>query len=318
MRVLPFVVCAAVSGGVLGCNNPNTVYVSQDRFPAAYAQALCTSLQHCCAENVVSYNYDACTIGWEHTVTSLMAAGGGIYNAQAATQCVQMVNAAASVSCQPVDGSISAARSVCQQVFAGQAALGDPCSSTSQCAPLEGGAVQCAIVPGDGGGQLPLSFQDPTSPTSSLQLEDQPVCVEVALPDSGVPCMPANEAGVGDLCVASQLYCDPTTLLCQPLNGAGGPCDPSVIASCSPGAYCLAGTCTATNPIGSACTDPAECDFSSFCNPATHTCVARNLPGQKCTSDAQCTVGVCDATTKACLTNTIATTATCNGKDVTP
>ncbi len=45
----------------------------------------------------------------------------------------------------------------------------------------------------------------------------------------------------------------------------------------------------------------------------THQCVALAQPGTACTSNSQCSVGVCDSSTKACLTNAIATTAACNG-----
>jgi hypothetical protein len=60
------------------------------------------------------------------------------------------------------------------------------------------------------------------------------------------------------------------------------------------------------------------CDATGTCDLAnTHTCIPILQPGATCSSGTQCTIGVCDATTHACLTNAIATTAACNG-NVTP
>jgi hypothetical protein len=66
--------------------------------------------------------------------------------------------------------------------------------------------------------------------------------------------------------------------------------------------------------VGSPCTDPAMCDATGYCDVgATNTCQAIKQPGDPCTSGTQCSIGLCDATTKTCLTNAIATTAACNG-----
>jgi hypothetical protein len=304
-----------------GCdNNLKSTFVPAGRFPAAYAQALCTSLQHCCSENAVSYDYNACTAGWEASIATLLASptASGNYSPQFATQCVALVSAAAAASCQAVPGSLSAARDTCQLIFAGQTPLGGACTASSQCAPVDGGVVQCAAVPGDAGmgGQLPLS-SPPSDAATFGTGADIPVCVLLTMPDAGgMPCaLPGVDGGPKtDVCLASGLYCDPSSLTCVPFAQMGGTCDESSITSCAAGAYCLAGTCTPTLPPGSPCTDPAECDFTSVCDVAgSKTCILRLLPGAPCTADFQCSVGVCDATTRLCLTNAIATTAACNG-----
>ena len=312
MRPLAYLLLVLATAGwavVWGCNNLQRTYVPEDRFAAAYAQALCSSLEHCCSENMVSFDYDACTSGWEGSIETLLASpdAGGNYDPRVATGCVQAVSAAAAASCQPVPGSLSDARNACQGIFVGQTPLGAPCTSSSQCAPVDGGLVQCAVVPdAAGAGQLPFSAPQ------GMAAPGLPVCVEVSLPDGGMQCT----TGASDPCLALGMYCDPDSLSCTPLNGMGGPCDPGAIASCAPGTFCMAGTCAATLPEGSPCTSSAECDFTGLCDVSnTKRCIPRSQAGQPCTEGSQCTVGVCDATTKLCLTNAIATTAACNGKN---
>jgi hypothetical protein len=307
-----------------GCQQNN--YVPQSRFAQEYAQALCTALQHCCAENNVGSNYAQCTAGWETAVNNLLSSAGGNYNGTAGTQCVQQVQAAANASCQPGPGTLSDARATCQQVFAGQAPPGAPCSSASQCAPQDGSIVTCAIVPSDGGteaggGQLPLSAPTPGLVPLDFHFspQDTPVCVVEPLPgDAGgpAPCSFNVEAGV-DTC-ASGTYCDPASSTCLPVNAAGAPCDPGVLTSCQPGNYCVSGgaanaTCAAAGPAGSPCTSSVQCDATSTCDPGSHQCVARSQPGASCSSGDQCSIGVCDSVAKTCLTNAIATTNACNG-----
>ncbi|HEY6461302.1 MAG TPA: hypothetical protein VIY73_14150, partial [Polyangiaceae bacterium] len=96
--------------GQVGCSESST-FVTQDQFPSEYAQALCSSLTHCCAENGVSQDYDECTKGWESAVSALLNGpqSSGNYDVTAATQCIQAVRDAAGASCQPVAGSLSAA-----------------------------------------------------------------------------------------------------------------------------------------------------------------------------------------------------------------
>jgi hypothetical protein len=323
---LPVVTLLATAMGVTfvqtGCRQDN--FVSQSNFAQQYAQALCTALQHCCAENNVASNYASCTAGWESAVNNLLTSAG-TYNSTAGTQCVQQVQAAANASCQPGPGTLSDARATCQQVFAGQAPPGAPCSSASQCAPVDGSIVTCAVVPSDsgteaGGGQLPLSAQPSLAPLDvHLSPEDTPVCVVEPLPEAGAPapCSFDVEAGL-DTCAAGT-FCDPASKTCLPDNAAGSPCDPGVLSSCQPGNFCVNGgaangTCAPAGPAGSPCTSSIMCDATSTCDTAnTHTCVARSQPGASCSSGDQCSIGVCDSTTHSCLTNAIATTNACNG-----
>jgi hypothetical protein len=332
MRVIvPAIVVVAILGVVaeqFACN-PQPTYVSQDKFAAAYAQALCTSLAGCCAENTIGTDFASCTKGWEAEVNNLLygPTSTGNYNITLATSCIDEVRAAQGQSCQPLPGSLSAARATCQSIFAGQVPLGAPCSSAADCAQMDGSIIACAVVPGDsgggGGGQLPLADPTVTLQGFNVSPEDIPVCVAEAPPDAAAPASPTpcsiDTAAGTDTCISTGGYCDPTMLTCQPQGAAMGKCDPAVVASCLPGNYCVGagmgvGTCMAAGPVGSPCTAAAMCDATGMCDfAATKTCIAVLQPGAACTAGSQCSSGVCDATAKICLSNAIATTAACNG-----
>ena len=63
-------------GVVVACgSDEGTDTITAERFPSAYAQALCGSLQHCCDENQVAENFASCTSGWKSYVEKLLGAG---------------------------------------------------------------------------------------------------------------------------------------------------------------------------------------------------------------------------------------------------
>jgi len=332
MRVIvPAVVATAILAVVVeqAACNPQPTYVSQDRFAAQYAQALCSSLQGCCAENGISQDYATCTQGWAAQINNLLYGpeSTGEYNITLGTACIAEVQAAQGQSCQPVPGSLSSARPTCQSVFAGQVPLGAPCSTANDCQQMDGAIITCAVVPGDagggGGGQLPLAFPGVDLQGFSVTPENVPVCVAEPPPDAGMgmtmPACTIDKAAGTDTCTHAGGYCDPMMLVCMPQAAAMGACDPAVVASCLPGAFCTGngmggGMCAAAGPVGSPCTDASMCDATGMCDFAkTKTCIPILQPGAACTSGSQCSIGVCDPTSKICLANAIATTAACNG-----
>lgn len=329
---LVVVAASAAGAGEAGCNQIDHDYVTSDQFAAEYAQALCTSLQPCCVQNGITQDYGACTQGWQAQVQTLVngAVASGNYDITAATNCVQQVRAAAAAGCGPGPGTLSAARATCQSVFAGQLPLGAACTSVSQCAQMDGSVVTCAVPPQQApdasttGGQLPLAATGTILDGLSVSIEDTAVCVTVPPSDAGTPaCAIQADAGT-DTCESQGAYCDPTALTCQPLNSAGGLCDPAVASSCAAGNYCVTsgaakGTCAAANPVGSTCTNAAQCAPPGVCDVAnTQKCIPVLNPGQSCNANFECSIGVCDPGTSTCLTNAIATTAACNGTITTP
>ena len=289
-------------------NDLESTYVTQDRFPAAYAQALCTSLQHCCSENTVTFDYGSCTSGWRAYVSAKFTDSAIDFDPRAATTCVALLNSAVDVTCAPAPGSIPAARDTCQSIFQGTVALGGACSSDTDCAASDGGPVFCSpsgAGGSDAGGTLPLD----------LPLFDG-TCALGALPMAGDPCA----GGATDPCgTDGTLYCDPASTTCQMVGAVGAPCSLAVSSSCAAGSYCVSiasgdDVCAAAQAIGSACTANQQCDATGVCDTAsTMTCIARLGAGSSCSSGEQCLSGACDAERKFCLVNTIATSAACVG-----
>lgn len=333
--ILPAAVAAATLGVLtwqVACG-PDNNYVSESQFAAEYAAALCSSLQPCCSENAVQYDYASCQAGWQKAVENILygPTSTGDYNPTTGTNCVQLVRDAQGAGCQPVPGSLSAARATCQAVFAGNIPVGGPCTTAADCAPMDGATLTCEVPAGGGeagtgGGELPLFAPGVALQGLTVNPEGVAVCTVAAAAGGtpgasadggGPPCTIHADAGT-DTC-ATGTYCDPKALTCMAYQAAGGGCDPAVVGSCQAGNYCAAagggaGACTAAGPIGTPCTSSAMCDATGYCDTTnTHACVAIGMPTAKCTSGVQCTIGVCDPTTNECLTNAIATTAACTG-----
>lgn len=311
-RVILQVLCAtllAVLGAAGGCSPPpNAKQIGADVFPQAYAQALCESLDHCCTENAVTYSQQDCTAGWRAIIAarlqdSVLLAN---YDPKAATDCVNRVRDGANVSCDPVDGSISAARDTCQQIFLGKKALGDSCRSSAECAPQPDARVVCEGLPNpdSDAGLLPLAtgvhpLAGPPGP---------PVCVALPLPQAGDLC---PTPALISVCESSpDLFCDRTDSVCKPLADEGAPC---TTGGCKTGLFCQGGVCSPQLGVGGACTSSDACESLLRCD--GRSCVSRLQPGSACTADADCSIGTCDSVTKRCLKNAIATSATCRGRE---
>jgi hypothetical protein len=289
-------------------NDLESTYITQDRFPASYAQSLCTSLQHCCTENTVTFDYDSCTSGWRQYVTSKFTDSAINFDRKAATSCIALLNSAVDVTCAPAPGSIPDARATCQAIFQGTVPVGGACTSDTDCAAGDGGPTFCSpsgAGGSDAGGTLPLD----------LPLFEG-VCTLGVAPMAGDPCA----GGATNPCgTDGTLFCDPGSLTCQMVGAVGDPCDVAASDSCAAGSYCVAvGTgddaCAAAQAVGSPCTDNTQCDATGVCDTAgTMTCIARLGAGTACSSGDQCLSGACDAKLKICLENAIATSAACVG-----
>jgi hypothetical protein len=302
------IVFVVFSGGP-GCGSePTRKVLDSSSFANAYAQALCTSLKHCCDENLVSYDYTECTRGWKADIERRFLLPNGNYDARIANDCVAKIQAAQEASCQPTQGSVSDARDLCLSIFAGQKPLGAPCVASTECATPPTGRAVCNTSPAGAtdGGTLPLT----------LKIQAQPVCTLVSPPAQGEPCalMPGQ---IGVTNCGAGLFCDPGTLQCTTRALDGEACKPD---GCAAGTYCAtlasgSRVCATFAPAGAACSGPDQCDSTTRCDlTGTKTCVFKKAAGEDCANDADCQIGTCDLTSKKCLKNGFATTAACNGR----
>ena len=290
----------AVGGLLLVDCGSDAALLTADRFPSAYAQALCGSLRHCCDENAVTYNWETCTSGWKAAIEKRLADPVALsnYDARVATSCVSRVRSSENASCGPLEGSVSDAREVCMKIFVGKKPVGASCASAAECAPPPAGIADCEPKPGapTDGGTLPLTTSTP------------PVCVVLNPPVIGDKCVPAPGPACGDEGI---LACEPASLRCVSLADVGASC---LTIGCRAGSYCSGGLCRAKNAAGAPCASAEQCDGTTRCDlTGSKVCVARNAAGIACAADSDCLVGACDPTTKRCLKNSIATTAACTG-----
>ncbi|HSS00981.1 MAG TPA: hypothetical protein VLM79_28185 [Kofleriaceae bacterium] len=70
-------------------------------------------------------------------------------------------------------------------------------------------------------------------------------------------------------------------------------------ARCASGSFCLANTCTALKPAGSACGDFEECEYGAAC--ISGACIKLPHSGESCTNFCTDFGAICDPTTKKCV-----------------
>jgi hypothetical protein len=319
-RVLPGVLAlTSAVAAASGCSSdiePNGADMPRGRFASAYAQALCTSLAHCCSENAVPFTFGGCTTTARAVAEARLAdpIQGGNYDGRLASQCVQAVSAAESVSCDPVPGSISDARTVCQKVFEGRKAIGESCKSSAECKPVEGQIVGCEGLPltDPDAGLLPLSIPRLLEGSDLRPLDaprSTPQCVSFPPMEPGARC---STPALAALCeITGELACDRVEGICKDRANAGDPCNGD---GCKAGLVCSAGICSPKVGVGDACADNAGCAALLRCDTTTKKCVDRLRPSTACANDSDCSIGVCDAASRTCLKNAIATTKTCSGR----
>ncbi len=285
------------------------------RFAAAYAQALCTSLAHCCAENAVPFTFDGCTTKARAVAEARLSdpIQGDNYDERIAGQCIRAVSGAETVACDPVPGSISDARTVCQRVFEGKKNIGEACRSSAECKPIEGQTVGCEGLPltDPDAGLLPLSIPALLANPGLRPLDvprSTPQCVAFPPVEAGARC---STPALAALCEATgELVCDRVEGVCKERANAGDTCTGE---TCKPGLVCVTGVCSPKVGTGEACVDNTGCAASLRCDPSSKTCVDRLRPTTSCSEDSDCSIGVCDVASRTCLKNAIATTQTCSG-----
>ena len=297
-------------------------YIPLERFSKAYAQALCGSLQHCCSQNQVTYSDTECTSGWKGVVDKIIADPilAGNYLDSLATECISEVTNAAGTTCDPLPGSISAARDACQAVFIGRKAVGELCSDPRECAPVPDNIVTCEGFPigNPDKGLLPLSEAANASQPGAGELRlavipSQRTCVAYPAPGSGASCATPDLKAICEQDAGS--FCDPADQICKTRGDLGGACTTSL--GCKAGLFCTQLACSPGLSSGAACVATIDCSDVFYCDGTSKTCLDKKRPAEGCSIDEQCSVGVCDLRTNKCLANGIATSEACIGTDPT-
>lgn len=317
--VIGFVTLVA---GVACSTKIDNTYLPVGRFSKAYAQALCGSLHHCCNQNQVAFSDTECTAGWKAVVDKILSDPylAANYNDQAGTECVNEVIAAAGTTCDPLPGSISAARDACQAVFIGRKLVGELCSSPLECAPVPDNVVTCQGFPlaNPNKGLLPLSTsvganarQPGASELHLATIPSQRTCIAYPSSGSDTSCATADLKAICEQSASN--FCDPADFTCKTRGDLGSECTTSL--GCKAGLFCTQLACSPGLTAGGACTSTLDCSDFYYCDSASKTCTDKKRPGDACSVDEQCTVGVCDLQSKKCLANGIATTEACNGTD---
>lgn len=307
--------------GAACSNNIDSPFIPVGRFSKAYAQALCGSLHHCCNQNQVSYTDTECTAGWKAVVDKILTDQylAGNYSEQLGTACVNEVIAASGTTCDPLPGSISAARDACQLVFHGRKQVGELCSSPLECAPVVDSIVTCQGFPiaNPNKGLLPLSVSGGASAqrgAGELHLAvipSQRTCVAYATDSAATSCATADLKSICEQ--NADHFCDSADQVCKLRGDLGSECTASL--GCKAGLFCTSLVCSPGLTAGGPCAATTDCSDFYYCDTASKTCTDKKRPGEACAIDEQCTVGVCDLQTKKCLANGVATSEACNGTD---
>lgn len=230
---------------------------------AARASSLfCGSLANCCKTSGLAFDSASCQAAQAARIEKSLAdelEQRVTYDAQAAGECLAELSTA--LHCGDVRNDPAA----CDRIFVGQVALGMPCNSRQECAPVSGQELGCQSV-GDG----------------SVR-----VCVARA---REVPL----RGKAGDLC--SNSCADPETCLLVETPGPGNvptPARNQVACYRTDNLYCDGARCSPLLAEGQRCDDFAACGGSTFCSSRTGQCTAPQPDGAPCDGDGECRSGTC-------------------------
>jgi hypothetical protein len=253
-----------------------------DNGSGAFVGQYCDAYRPCCA----SAGY--LTDGKQCRLLNAAVAGGAKYDAASGQACLtalqDLTSQAAFCAGQIPEPATCAAAF---QFPAGTTAPGGACTTDSDCAPSDQGAVVCIFRVTSAGTQIQQC---------QLQLHGS---------EGATPCVGTVENGVtsgassdavpaqGYLCyVDDDLRCDGTG--CVRLAATGETCGLS--DDCVRADYCdfTVGTCAARKPSGAACTGASlECQTGTFCSDTSATCTPQLDTGVACTESLQCLSGSC-------------------------
>ena len=325
------------SGGGPAANGP----VAQDRFPAAFASALCEGIVHCCGQAQLTLDVVNCKERHGHIFSGPPPGIEDVfYDASSAADCVALIEQA-TASCALDRRSFL---ETCGNVWKGSRPPGAPCEIHAQCSHTFGATTSCAPLTRDGAPvcnerYVHLKAGEACAVTCS-ELELGPIsgtnCGSGAGGTAGssaggeAGCGTDGAAGAGTGGAAASgsggsgagvrdalgtmsgcftndsLYCD-CSGRCQqfaPLP-IGMPCEPYPRGpgGCVPEAFCDGELCRPRVAPGEVCPMGIECSSGDYCS-HSRTCTKKLSNGELCIQDEECQgacAGQCMASTFAVL-----------------
>lgn len=276
---------------LFGCSSSDgAAPVPLEKLPQEFASALCESIAPCCMADSIPYTATTCKSTVTGTLTEFVTRNTGAkYDAQAAGNCLSKLKSDLD-RCVGFDDV-----SDCEGIFVKNFAIGERCTSSSDCAShhcefgVDAASSLCAAPLADNkqhgrAGEACLgdcsTLDDGLLSCGGFSSEGATAyCYE----SEGLYCdfqtsvckaRAALGASCTDTACVAGTYCDPTTLVCSEPHDSGT-CyfTSSTQNGCSAKSYCSgagvggAGQCVAKKPDGYSCTTPDEC-FSKRCNDA--------------------------------------------------
>ena len=273
--------------------------VAEADFATQLAHAVCDNIGPCCAKAQLTYDKSACA---SSAIAALQGdfdrrkKEGATYDATAAGQCVAQYQGIAS-SCS--NDSTTDTLAACRRVYAGSKALGEACTTTSECRLPAEGSVAC--------------WQ---AVSSNGTLASQGTCVGFRPAQKGDACMglgalPPGVTTVGDCNFndKSAFYCDSASI-CQPRVAIGQACPTNSFGACVEGGQCVDGVCASAPKLGESCTF-GKCAGESFCDFSSTKCTAKRKAGEACDQSAACVSGNCSG--KKCVDGWLTSAPICAG-----
>lgn len=253
------------SGGGSNADPDSAVEVA-----SVLVDAMCDGFAECCMTYPNTFDRVACESAARAAVERLRPTGeDAVLHLAVVDQCAEELRSAVA-SCSPIPNL-----GACRSVYAGTAAIGEPCSTVSDCAPVDGAKIFCVgacaarrtVDLGEACTATCLEWTCPLQYQGGAEWNHEDL---------------ACDATAGHGCVDG---------VCEPLPTEGQPCHADAL--CAPGHVCTADglICVADAALGESCED-RECAEGAWCSEGI--CVSQLPVGAACYKDAQCESGVCD------------------------
>ncbi len=260
-----------VCGGKVGSENGSSEGtgerdgVPEAEFLSLRKQEVCRAMSLCCADEGRQLDESECDATIQLMIDQEVAqAGTVLYDPVLARACLTRL---ANVStCQPNE----ALNATCERVYHGNKRVGESCEDRAECAPVEGGTVECdanwvchLFKWGVEGEACSESWEwrgsGPDSPVSVQWADDW----KSGVPNDGVP----DHTTV--VCWRNEgLFCSPEG--CKRLVEPNRPCVPT--DDCVAGYYCDGRTCVPKKAAGASCTTGFPLECLGVCNPNGNVC----------------------------------------------